>query len=88
MGLSALQPRDPGSIPGRVRPKTVKVVPDASLLGTQHEGLDWGKFPCDILVSCPGGVLSYIKSPHAKETGDRLLPYGPARLEKPRSLKD
>ena len=44
----------------------------------------------DVLASCPGGVwvLSYIKSPHAKETGDRLLPYGPAWLEKPRSFQD
>ena len=25
--------------------RLLKVVPDASLLGTQHEGLDWGKFP-------------------------------------------
>ena len=68
----------------------LKVGPDASLLGTQHEGLDWGKFPCDVLVSCPGGVrvLSYIKSPHAKETGEMLLPYGPAWLKKHRSLKD
>ena len=70
--------------------RLLKVVPDASLLGTQHEGLYWGKFPCDVLASCPGGlrVLSYIKSPHAKETGDRPLPYGPAWLEKPHSLND
>ena len=29
-----------------------------------------------------------MKLPRTKETGDRLLPYGSARLEKPRSLKD
>ena len=31
-----------GSIPDRVIPKTVKMGPNASLLGTQHQGLDWG----------------------------------------------
>ena len=36
--------------------RLLKVVPDATLLGTQHEGLDWGKFPCDVQASCPGGV--------------------------------
>ena len=29
-------PRDPGSIPGRVIPKTQKMVHDATLLITQH----------------------------------------------------
>ena len=29
-------PGDWGSIPGRVKPKTQKMVPDAALLNTQH----------------------------------------------------
>ena len=29
-------PKDPGSTPGRVIPKTLKMVLDASLLNTQH----------------------------------------------------
>ena len=47
---------DRGSIPGRVRPGLLKVVPDASQLGIQHEGLDWVKFPCDERASRPGCV--------------------------------
>ena len=42
---------------------------------------------CDIPGSCPGGVhvhvqgvYLYIKLPHATDTGDRVLPYGSARL--------
>lgn len=37
------------------------MVPDASLLGTKHEG----EVPFDILASCLGGML-----PHATETED------------------
>ena len=40
--VSALKLGGRGSIPGRVIPKTVKMGPNASLLGTQHQGLDWG----------------------------------------------
>ena len=39
---SALRLGGRGSIPGRVIPKTLKMGPNASLLGTQHQGLDWG----------------------------------------------
>ncbi len=31
-----------GSVPARVKPKTIKIVPDAFLFGVQHQGLDWG----------------------------------------------
>ena len=61
------------------------MVPDAALLGTQHEGLDWGKFPATYRRHVQG-VYLYIKLPHATETGDRLLADGPsglARLTKP-----
>ena len=40
--VSALRLGGRGSIPGRVIPKTLKMGPNASLLGTQHQGLDWG----------------------------------------------
>lgn len=40
------------------------MVPDASLLGTKHEG----EVPFDILVSCLGGML-----PDATETEDGPL---------------
>ena len=40
--VSALRLGGRGSIPGRVIPKTLKMGPSASLLGTQHQGLDWG----------------------------------------------
>ena len=40
--VSALRLGGRGLIPGRVIPKTLKMGPNASLLGTQHQGLDWG----------------------------------------------
>ena len=39
---SALRLGGWGSIPGRVIPKTIKMGPNSSLLGAQHQGLDWG----------------------------------------------
>ncbi len=42
--VSALRLGGHGSIPDRVIPKTIKMVPDASPLGTQHQGLDWGYY--------------------------------------------
>ena len=44
--------------------RQLKVVPDAALLGTQHEGLDWGKFPATYRRHVQG-VYLYIKLPNA-----------------------
>ena len=52
------------------------MVPIASLLGTQHQGLVWGEVLATYWRHVQG-VYLYIKLPHATETGDRLLPYGP-----------
>ena len=41
--VSALRLGGRGSTPGRVIPKTLIMGPSASLLGTQHQGLDWGR---------------------------------------------
>ena len=41
VSMSALRLEGWGSIPGWVIPKVIKMGPDASLLGTQHQGLDW-----------------------------------------------
>ena len=50
--------------------------PIASLLGTQHQGLVWGEVLATYWRHVQG-VYLYIKLPHAIETGDRLLQYGP-----------
>jgi hypothetical protein len=49
------------SIPDRVIPKTVKMGPDASLLGTLDR---LGVRPCDRLASYPGGVLVHQAASH------------------------
>ena len=74
--VPTLQPGDRGWIPGQVRPKTVKSGTWCCPAWHSAWRVGLGEVPCDVLASCPGGVrvLSYIKSPHAKESGDRLLP--------------
>ena len=42
--------------PGRVIPKTVKMGPNTSLLGTQQKGLDW-------VTGGPGGLVGLIPEP-------------------------
>ena len=60
--------------------RLLKVVPDAALLGTKHEGLDCGKFPVTYCHRVQG-VYMYIKLPHATETGD-----GPSDLARQTNL--
>ena len=56
--------------------RLLKMGPIASLLGTQHQGLVWGEVLATYWRHVQG-VYLYIKLPHAIETGDRLLQYGP-----------
>ena len=83
--VSALKLGGQGSISGHVIPKTLKN--GTQCLPAWHSASKVGLrvSPCDILATCPGGVLVhhvqgvylYVKLPHATETGDRLQPYGP-----------
>ena len=59
--------------------RLLKVVPDASLLGNQHEWLDWGKFPVTYRHHVQG-VYLYIKLPHDNKKGYGLSSVGEERL--------
>ena len=57
--VSALKLGGRGSIPGRVIPKTVKMGPNASLLGTQHQGLDWGVKSTNLMIPERGTAAAH-----------------------------
>ena len=48
------------------------MVPIASLLGTQHQGLVWGEDLATYWRHVQG-VYLYVKLPHATETGSRTI---------------
>ena len=57
--------------------RLLKMATDSALLGTQHDGLDWGNFPAAYGHQVQGIYLN-IKLPYTSETGDRVLANDPS----------
>ena len=80
----AIGPGDRGSIPGRVIPKTQKMVLDADLLNTQHykvrikskveQSREWSSaFPLNVsVVAIKKGAFGSLSIKVANSTGNRL----------------